>query len=192
MDLLTQNSEKGLGGLDRHGEERAGVLALIWQADVTDSYGELLPWRSHQLNSVVPQSCFREVKTKNHRVKKKTCWIQWWQFTVEVLLFRWPYAEGGWMHHALNYLNGCQMPQTHAVANSFKYFLYICILRWHSHSRSVRIQKELWNALKHGSRKTFDYNIYLDNHLPSKYWFTLNLSCLLWYRNLTLVLSRTT
>lgn len=119
-DLLTQNSEKGLGGLDRHGEERAGVLALIWQADVTDSYGELLPWRSHQLNSVVPQSCIREVKTKNHRVKKKSCWIQWWQFTVEVLLFRWPYAEGGWMHHAFNYLNGCQMPQTHAVANSFK------------------------------------------------------------------------
>lgn len=28
-DVLTQNSEKGLGGLDRHGEERAGVLALI-------------------------------------------------------------------------------------------------------------------------------------------------------------------
>lgn len=27
--VLTQNGEKGLGGLDRHGEERAGVLALI-------------------------------------------------------------------------------------------------------------------------------------------------------------------
>lgn len=71
MDILTQNSEEGLGGLDRHGEERAGVLALIWQADVTNSDGELLPWGSHQLNSVVPQGCRLKEGTKNHGHRKK-------------------------------------------------------------------------------------------------------------------------
>ena len=57
--MLTQNSEEGLGGLDGHGEERAGVLALVRQADVADSDGELLPRGPHQLDPVVSQSCMR-------------------------------------------------------------------------------------------------------------------------------------
>lgn len=52
--VLTQYGEEGLGGLDRHGEERAGVLALIRQADVTDFDRQLLPGRSHQLDPVIP------------------------------------------------------------------------------------------------------------------------------------------
>lgn len=79
--MLTQNSEKGLGGLDRHGEERAGVLALVWQADVTDSDGELLPRGSHQLNSVVPQSCVTQDDTHT-----KKCWIQWLQLTCRSVI----------------------------------------------------------------------------------------------------------
>lgn len=67
--MLTQNSEKGLGGLDRHGEERAGVLALVRQADVTDSDGELLPRGSHQLNSVVSESCIKREGTNNQRAQ---------------------------------------------------------------------------------------------------------------------------
>lgn len=66
-DMLTQNGEKGLGGLDRHGEERTGVLALVWQADVTDSDGELLPRGSHKLDSVVPQSCVKKHDAENHK-----------------------------------------------------------------------------------------------------------------------------
>lgn len=68
---LTQYGEKGLGGLDRHGEERAGVLALIRQADVTDSDCELLPRRSHQLDPVIPQSCVAERREKKHRKERK-------------------------------------------------------------------------------------------------------------------------
>lgn len=68
---LTQNGEEGLGGLDRHGEERAGVLALIRQADVTDSNCELLPRRSHQLDSVIPQSCVAQGREKK-RGKENT------------------------------------------------------------------------------------------------------------------------
>lgn len=72
MDMLTQNSEKGLGGPDRHGEERASVLALVWQADVTDPDGELLPRGSHQLNSVVSQSCVRQKDIEIHREHRVT------------------------------------------------------------------------------------------------------------------------
>lgn len=67
---LTEYGEKGLGGLDRHGEERAGVLALIRQADVTDFDRELLPRRSHQLDPVIPQSCAAESETKKERKKE--------------------------------------------------------------------------------------------------------------------------
>lgn len=71
-DTPTQDGEKGLGGLDGHGEERARVLALIWQADVADPDGELLRWRSHQLDSVIPQSCMRKDNTENHMSDRKT------------------------------------------------------------------------------------------------------------------------
>lgn len=47
MHMLTQNSEKGLGGPDRHREEWASVQSLVWQADVIDSDGELLRWGSN-------------------------------------------------------------------------------------------------------------------------------------------------
>lgn len=68
---LTQYGEIGLCGLDGHGEERAGVLALIRQADVTDSDCELLPRRSHQLDPVIPQSCVAERREKKERKKVK-------------------------------------------------------------------------------------------------------------------------
>lgn len=143
MDLLTQNSEKGLGGLDRHGEERAGVLALIRQADVTDSYGELLPWRSHQLNSVIPQSCMREVKTKNHRVKKQILQssvmaVYCRCFVIQVTLSRRRVTAPCLQFHMIvKYCEHMLWPVALHI------FFYVCILGWHSHSQSVRIQKEM-------------------------------------------------
>lgn len=72
-DVLTQNSEKGLGGLDRHGEERAGVQALVRQADVTDPDSELLRRGSYQLDSVIPQSWTeKETKFTNHLWRRLT------------------------------------------------------------------------------------------------------------------------
>lgn len=69
--VQTQNSEEGLGRLDRHGEERAGVQSFIWQADVANSDGELL-WRgSQQLDSVIPQSCQDERHKEPQRDPEK-------------------------------------------------------------------------------------------------------------------------
>lgn len=78
LNILTQNSEKGLGGLDRHGEEWACVLALVWQADVTNADGKLLPRGSYQLDPVVPQSCMRH-ETQESQSDTESSWIHWWQ-----------------------------------------------------------------------------------------------------------------
>lgn len=53
--VLTEDGEESLGGFDRHGEQRAGVLPFIRQGHVTDADAQLVPRRSHQLDSVVPQ-----------------------------------------------------------------------------------------------------------------------------------------
>lgn len=108
-DMLTQNSEKGLGGLDRHGEERAGVQAFVWQADVTDSDGELLRRGSHQLDSVVPQSWVRKENKEPQRKQRQKTELTNGQIHAEFsdavihLLFRWPLPEQGQMHCAFSY-----------------------------------------------------------------------------------------
>lgn len=53
---LTKDGEESLGSLDRHGEQRAGVLPFVRQGRVADTDAQLVPRRSHQLDSVVPQS----------------------------------------------------------------------------------------------------------------------------------------
>lgn len=78
MDMLTQNSEEGLGGLDRHGEKRAGVQAIVWKADVTDFDGELLRRSSYQLDSVVPQSCVKkQTRLRSEQKKDRQVSYQW-------------------------------------------------------------------------------------------------------------------
>lgn len=53
---LTEDGEESLGSFDRHGEQGAGVLPFVRQGHVADADAQLVPRRSHQLDSVVPQS----------------------------------------------------------------------------------------------------------------------------------------
>lgn len=184
--MLTQNSEKGLGGLDRHGEQRAGVLALIWQADVTNSDGELLPWGSHQLNSVVPQGCrlkedkritkSTEKKTENSHCWTNSRWILWWQLTFKIpFVIKITFTRT--IHCAFSYFKQSNAANTYCGQwfETFSFYLHSrLIVGFTVNMDTERLQQD---ALKRNSRKknlkVFDYNIYLGNHLHSRYWFTL-------------------
>lgn len=150
---LTQYSEKGLGGLDRHGEERAGVQALIRQADVTDSDGELLPRCSHQLDPVIPQSCMAERKVKKER---KTTF-------------------GGGRASATSAFIHFECVTRAANARCGRCFKESLTLHLHSrlapaHLHSARMETTPRDALKCvGREKPIDYNIYRGNRSHSRY-----------------------
>ena len=55
MGSLTEHGDEGLGGPHGHGEDGAGVLALVRQRHVADADAELVRSRSDQLDPIVTE-----------------------------------------------------------------------------------------------------------------------------------------
>lgn len=169
---LTQDGEEGLGGLDRHGEERAGVLALVWQADVTDSDCELLPRRSHQLDSVIPQSYITKGGTRwgsrwvknNHLGEKSAAAINFRHSVIQTTLSR-GRASAPCLQSFEMLVTRCEK---HAADGGFTNFPP---LHLHSGSSLSYLQSEgtrtTWrDALKCVTRKTPQISTEVITHIP--------------------------
>lgn len=57
LGSLTQHSDEGLGSSHGHGEDGAGVLALVGQGHVADADAELVGCGFHQLNPIISKGC---------------------------------------------------------------------------------------------------------------------------------------
>lgn len=79
----TQHGDSSSCGADRHGEDGAGVLALVRQLHVRDGDGELCGQGAIQLDSVVPQ-CWGEKKRR--RIKVIGSLLQSWTLILVVSL----------------------------------------------------------------------------------------------------------
>lgn len=176
---LTQDGEEGLGGLDRHGEERAGVLALVWQADVTDSDCELLPRRSHQLDSVIPQSCITKGgrrwgsrRVKNNRLgEKSAAAINFRHSVIQTTLSR-GRASAPCLQSFEMLVTRCEK---HAADGGFTNpppltfaFRVVSVLF------TVRRNTDDMAGCTEVCHKKNPSDIYWGNHSHSRYWFTLN------------------
>lgn len=53
LGSLTEHSDEGLGGPHRHGEDGAGVLALVRQGHVADADAELVGSGPNQLDPII-------------------------------------------------------------------------------------------------------------------------------------------